>query len=196
MPIEVMFQDLVYRDTLSQFRPFNNIYYNKALEIQKHSVMNSKWKCDTFNTYALFDLAEDNTFDSLIKACQDKVNTFALEHGISRKIEYLNSWINIANKENFQEYHRHERSHFSLVYYVKTPLNCGNLIFKKDTHDDMFRLPFEDNPVNKTAGYDSYYIVPNECDIVIFKSSLLHMVEKNKNEDDRVSIAMNFYYPL
>ena len=92
--------------------------------------------------------------------------------------------------------HDHGGALMACVYYVKAPMNCGNLIFKKDTHDDMFRLPFENTSVNKVAGYDSYYIVPSECDIVIFKSSLLHMVEKNKSESDRVSIAMNFYYPL
>jgi ectoine hydroxylase-related dioxygenase (phytanoyl-CoA dioxygenase family) len=38
----------------------------------------------------------------------------------------------------------------------------------------------------------TYEIIPEEGKILIFSSSLLHMVEKNKSDEDRVSIAMNF----
>ena len=196
MPTEVIFKDLIYRDTLHEFKNDNDKFYHKALEIKNQSSMNSKWNCDTFNTYNLFDLSKDDLFVPLIQKCQTKVEEFALEHGVTKKSKYINSWINIASEGNFQEFHRHERCNFSLVYYVKAPKNCGNLIFKKDSYDDMFRLPFDDtfNNSNKVAGFTNYYIVPNECDIVIFKSNILHMVEKNKSKDDRVSIAMNFYY--
>jgi uncharacterized protein (TIGR02466 family) len=86
----------------------------------------------------------------------------------------------------------HSNNHFSAVYYIKTPENCGNIVFKKDSLDEMFPLPIDE--YNEVASYSTRFITPKSGVLIIFKSNIQHMVEKNKSNNDRVSIAMNFRY--
>jgi len=45
-----------------------------------------------------------------------------------------------------------------------------------------------------SASYKSCFYTPKESMILIFRSNLLHMVEKNNSDTDRISIAMNFRF--
>jgi uncharacterized protein (TIGR02466 family) len=102
------------------------------------------------------------------------------------------AWINISKPGNYQEYHIHPGSHFSLVYYIKVPENSGRIVFRSHEADkDMF--PFDTHKItninNKTVK-----LQPNEGDVIVFRSNLSHMVEKNMSNENRVCIAMNFKF--
>ena len=168
----------------------NNLFYQRALEIKKTYSGKTNWKCDTYSTIKDLNLMHDKTFEELIQKCTYHVKEFAELYGIFKKnISCKESWLNIASTGQYQEYHLHPKHHFSLVYYVKTPENCGNIVFKSKSADNMFPLP---EGVLTDVNNATYDILPEEGKILIFDSSMLHMVEKNKSEEDRVSVAMNF----
>ena len=88
-----------------------------------------------------------------------------------------------------QEFHIHPNHHFSLVYYVSVNDNSGNIIFRSpESATDMFMLPSGNETL---ASMKTVSIKPEVGTLLIFRSNLLHMVEKNKSNQPRVSISFN-----
>jgi uncharacterized protein (TIGR02466 family) len=196
--ISLWFPTLIYEDFINEFKSHNLYLESKAYEIQKNSSeVSTTWKCDTYNTLSLdnVDLQSDPIIERLINICKDKVIDFAAEYGIKKSsgnLECIDCWLNIAEPGNYQEYHIHPKSDFSLVYYIKTGDNCGNIIFQnKDSQTDMFPL---DTDELTYASYSTCFYTPKDSLLLIFRSSLPHMVEKNLSNKDRISIAMNFKF--
>jgi uncharacterized protein (TIGR02466 family) len=193
MHISPLFIDLFSKESLVDFIPLNDTFYNRAIEIKELNEYTQDWRSDTYASLGVYDITLDPIFIPLIDLCVDRVNIFAEYHGVKKKkIQYVEAWINVAAKEQYQEYHRHSKWNFSAVYYVKTPDNCGNIVFKKDTFDEMFPLPIDE--LNEVASYGTHTITPKAGDLIIFKSNIQHMVEKNKSDENRVSVAINFSY--
>ena len=190
--IDTLFSTLIYRDNLSID---NSVIEQKALRLKSTLSVNNDWQCDTFTTLGTeYNMLLDPEFLDLIKICETKVYDFAESYGDMSKytIRCVDSWINVAGSGEYQEYHKHSNRHFSLVYYVKTPPNCGNIVFKAyDTSGDMFPLPFN-SIQEKEPSYRTYYYNVEESQLLIFKSNLEHMVQKNRSNQNRISIAMNF----
>jgi uncharacterized protein (TIGR02466 family) len=193
MHISPLFIDLFSKENLVDFIPLNDTFYNRAIEIKELNEYTQDWRSDTYASLGVYDITLDPIFKPLIDLCVDRVNIFAEYHGVKKKkIQYVEAWVNVAAKEQYQEYHRHAKWNFSAVYYVKTPENSGNIVFKKDTFDEMFPLPIDE--LNEVASYGIHDVTPKAGELIIFKSNIQHMVEKNKSDENRVSIAINFSY--
>ena len=172
---------------MSKFKIKNNEYYNLALnEELKNKVSYQNWSCDTFN----FNFSDEELTEEIKK----HLMIFTTEMGFSnRSFSSIDSWINISKPTNFQETHIHSMCHFSVAYYIKVPNNSGGIIFRN--HDDLtnvFPIPIKIEDKETLFNCPTYRIMPSECDLLIFKSNLPHMVEKNNSNHDRVSISMNF----
>jgi uncharacterized protein (TIGR02466 family) len=160
-------------------------------EIKKTTPGTNMWECDTYGSFNTYDLRVEPLFKNLLDTVADHVTEFSHSFGIdTHKASCNGAWFNIAENGNFQEFHMHAMSHFSAVYYVKTPPKCGNIVFKSHEADtDMFLLPFERQvPEN----WRTMFYPPIEGRLIIFRSNLQHMVAKNMSGEDRISIAMNF----
>lgn len=199
IPSEVIFNTLVYKELLINLHLNNTVFKNKAFEIKEKFLNNSStdWRCDTFNTLNLYDYREENdtNLKDLVYIVSNKVQQFATEYGIPDNLYDIHCdsfWFNISMPGNYQEFHQHSNSHFSVVYYVDAPEHCGNIVFKSfETFTDMFPLPIENSNTNLNSA-KTHAIVPQDSLLLIFRSNLLHMVEKNNSNKDRISIAMNF----
>jgi uncharacterized protein (TIGR02466 family) len=136
-------------------------------------------------------MINDLLFKDLIKYVTDQVSALAVEFGCAPNSAVVtDSWINVSCPGDYQEYHNHTGSHFSTVYYVTAPKDSGNIIFRSFEADtDMFPLPIQ--TINY-ASYKTFSFPPEEGELLIFRSNLRHMVEKNKSDDSRISISMNF----
>ncbi len=188
MSITAYFPTFIYETNLEYD---NSMLYDKAISLrEKDASVNTHWFCDTYNSIGKYDITKDAQFESLVKSCIDHVKIFSKEYGIFNPVIHSNDgWVNVAMKGEYQEFHIHPNNHFSLVYYVSVPENSGNLIFRSpESATDMFMLPSGKETLGtmKTAT-----IKPSNGKLVIFRSNLLHMVEKNKNESPRVSVSMN-----
>lgn len=111
------------------------------------------------------------------------------------KFYLQNSWSNIHGPKEKAQIHCHGSSLLSGVYYPILPKNCGNITFHKGSiYTNIFHqsIRFEyEEPNNITA--EQYVLNLNEGTIVIFPSHLDHSVEKNNSNENRYSIAFNFY---
>ena len=187
------FPTLIDVSVLDQFKPNNDSYAQCVYNVREKSPkVNVVWKCDTFSTLKLYNMKSDPLFSDLISVCASQVKIFAKEYGADPNPVCTDSWLNLAPPKEYQEYHIHAMSHFSVVYYVKTPTDCGNICFRSpEANTDMFPISVPGN-THTPANFKTCTYTPQESMLLIFRSNLLHMVEKNKSDEDRISISMNF----
>ena len=77
-----------------------------------------------------------------------------------------------------------------LPYYASVPEGSGNLLLYSNENEMM---PLHN--IKEYNGYNSltYHVKPQEGLLVIFKSSIRHMVEVGRNDDPRISLSFNFH---
>lgn len=196
--IHSMFLNLLYSVNIDQFRNLNSHFHKKVVSLKKKhpnkdAGINHNWNCNTFNSIGLYALEDDPKFQDLNHEIMNHVKKFSDVFGADIKnVESTGAWINLAGPGCYQEYHRHPNSHFSFVYYVKVPQNSGNIVF--ESHDyisDMFPLPIQRVT---PPSFKHYTYVPKECDLIIFRSNMQHMVTFNASNEDRVSISGNVVF--
>jgi len=197
--IRQWFPTSIYSTHLEQ-EDRNLLLRKKAIELKdKFQTSNSDWRCATFNTLNLYDWKKDQDLNviSLLDECKDSVHKFAKSYGVDKDISSLHCtdfWFNVAEPMQYQEYHQHTDSHFSVSYYISTPVNCGNLVFKSfESMFDMKALPIQNSKLNDLS-YKTCSYTPKETMLIIFRSNLLHMVEQNLSNDLRIGVSMNFSY--
>jgi len=191
--IESWFPTLVYQELLDYNS--NQILIDKAYSIQKQSpAVHTDWRCDTYNTVSNYNFFDDSVLIDLIDRVSEHVKIFATLYGATKhNVVCKDAWFNIASPGSYQEYHNHAGRHFSAVYYISTPVNSGRIVFKStDTLVDMFPLPLTLEEQNVPASWKTCHYTPVEKKLIIFRSNLQHMVEKNLSNSDRITIAMNF----
>ena len=199
--IDQWFPTLICNGLLESFKPYNKHFSEKAYFLkEKFPNASSDWRCDTFHTMNVYTPFNDNDqiINSLIDICKKEVLIFSKEYGVDKTINELDCidfWFNIGGPGSYQEYHQHPNAHFSLVYYVQAYENCGNIIFKSiESVSDMMPLPVSN--IANSASFKTCFYSPTNSTVLIFRSNLLHMVEKNYSGKDRISIAMNFRFKL
>jgi len=104
-----------------------------------------------------------------------------------------NMWININRKGDYNIMHDHPLSVMSGVLWIKTPKNCGSLVFRSPhSFTQGTLLESTDPEVAKEQNYyNSYTFNSKEGTMILFPSDLLHGVEPNESNEDRISIAFN-----
>tara|TARA_R110001583_G_C5479540_1_gene393659 strand:+ start:72 stop:653 length:582 start_codon:yes stop_codon:yes gene_type:complete len=101
-------------------------------------------------------------------------------------IELGSIWANINHKGCYNKIHSHGDSHYSGVYYIKTPNNSGNLyLINRET---SFTEPFN---YFKSDCADEIKYIPKEGDLYFFSGNLPHRTGINLSDEDRISISWN-----
>lgn len=138
----------------------------------------------------LFERAEVQPFKELVNAAIAEVAQ-AMGYG-NVKILPANCWANVNPKYASNKIHDHANCLFSGVYYLKTPKDCGNLMFYDPRSAKSFYKPKVPNFTAYTA--DAIAHVAETGLLLIFPSWLKHGVEPNLSDDDRVSISFNYVF--
>ena len=102
-----------------------------------------------------------------------------------------NMWININGYKDYNNNHHHPGCLFSGVYYISTPLDCGNIEFIRSTERVM--VYDWEVPITDFNSYNCFnWNLPAEqhrC--YIFPSFYEHRVLPNRNKEERYSISFN-----
>jgi uncharacterized protein (TIGR02466 family) len=111
------------------------------------------------------------------------------------KFYLQNSWCNIHGPNEYSQIHYHASSLLSGVYYPIVPKNSGGISFHKNgIYTNIFHqsIRFEYDELNNLTA-EKYTLNINNGTIVLFPSHLEHSVERNNSNENRYSIAFNFY---
>jgi uncharacterized protein (TIGR02466 family) len=148
------------------------------------------WYGGTYNTHGTLDLTRDLKFKPLLNIIDMHVHEYSKAHNSTAQYKIRGSWLNIAEKNQFQEFHTHNDSIISAVYYISAPQGSGSIVFEDPKEPDMYPLKNIKPKNNLSFTRIKYEAV--EGKLLIFRSYLRHMVEAGSNEDPRISVAINY----
>lgn len=100
-------------------------------------------------------------------------------------------WVNQYLPNSYHHMHSHPNSIISANIWFKVSENCGNMTFE----DPFINFRQIEPTIKKETPYNNrtLSIEPAEDFIVIFPSTVHHMVEKNLSTETRISLAINFW---
>ena len=190
MKIETFFTSFLAYTNLDNIDNQKLIAYGYGLKDLSVGTINSNvgaWQSDSLDliNYEVAKLADT------IKEHVEKVAECWKLKNDKTYVSIDNLWININPKCGFNRPHVHPGATFSGVYYVKCETNGSGIVFQHPATNFQYHI----NPdtlieynefVSATARY-----TPNEGDLYIFPAYLVHYVEPNRSNDDRISIAFN-----
>ena len=106
---------------------------------------------------------------------------------------FVTAWININPPGAFNMKHDHPTNDLAGVLWIKTPEDCGNIIFESPnsfaTHREIDS--YKEDYRKEISYFHSYYFPPIEGRIIVFPSHLRHYVDFNKSDEDRISVSFN-----
>ena len=108
------------------------------------------------------------------------------------KLHHGNYWVNINYQHSYNNVHTHPGCWYSGVFYLKVPeetRGSGSLQFLSGQSHYM-----SDFTHCSKRDADNFVVDPKEGDLLLFPSSMLHYVEPNEVDFDRISIAFNHDY--
>ena len=128
--------------------------------------------------------------ETLKNIIMSSVSKLPMSGNLSCAIE---GWKNINEPGNFNIPHSHPRSDLSGVLWIKTPKNCGNIVFESPEIFNRYQEldSYSDESRFNSNNYMTYYFTPKEGNVLIFSSNLQHEVKENKSDEDRISYSFN-----
>jgi uncharacterized protein (TIGR02466 family) len=141
------------------------------------------------------DLA-DPELAPLITQLKSRVKEMCDAYAIRKEIKFTieNGWININKQGGWNTPHCHSGA-FSAVYYAWAQADQGALqLVDRDNAKTSLFNPATVHSFNG-ANSSNYTITPMTGRLVIFPSWVLHYVESNPTDSERISLAFNITLP-
>ena len=133
------------------------------------------------------------SLNPLIKEINTHSSKFAKEFINNNEQVLANMWINISLYKDTNRSHNHPGADISGVYYVKTPADCGDIVFEHPALDVLNYY----SPETKSKEFNEYnsptwWKPAIENHLYLFPGWLKHRVEPNGNKtEERISISFN-----
>jgi len=101
------------------------------------------------------------------------------------------SWINYTKSDQFHQQHYHYNSFVSGIFYISADKKVDSVTFYKTYPEDKIKLN-----INKYNMFNctSFKFLVETGNILLFRSSLQHGVEKKKGPDTRISLSFNVFF--
>ena len=140
-------------------------------------------------------------FDNILLSTVTKALNSYFENDVldmSKKITYNGLWMNINGKDNFNSSHNHPGCHLAGVFWIQSPKGCGNLELQSPHSFTMFQemSRYTESFQKKSSAYPVYMFPPTEGTILLFPASIMHKVESNQSDEDRISVAFNLHLSI
>ncbi len=137
---------------------------------------------------------EEPIMASIKEAVQEALDTFADKvMGISNELYVTQSWTLINTPNVGMHGHTHSNSIVSgALYYCDMPVPTAGMIFERHKTYQQLQLHPESGKVNM-YNTTKNIVVPQKNDLIMFSSSLLHLVQANAAQQPRHSLAFNSF---
>jgi uncharacterized protein (TIGR02466 family) len=183
MKINTVFSNFIAQDFLNIDNDALAIYCKEKYQEQQE--LNPKYSC-----YLNFDAPEVKPLFSVIEK-----NLKFLHHSLgltpNSRQELTKAWVNVNNNIFIDGAHSHPGFFFSGVYYVKSDQLSGSINFLNPNRELLSTIP--PPAIAITNSFNSAIIshAPIPGKLLIFPSWLIHYVEHNFGDSERISIAFN-----
>lgn len=105
------------------------------------------------------------------------------------RLKITQSWLNWTNLGQYHHKHAHPNSLISGCYYVNANKNTDKIYFYNEKYQTLKFPPVDWNLYNS----ESWWFSVGTGDLILFPSSLIHMVEPVEGDDTRISLAFNTF---
>jgi uncharacterized protein (TIGR02466 family) len=118
---------------------------------------------------------------------------FNMKDGTNFSID--NFWINISHKYASNDYHIHNNCDYSGCLYIQSDSNSGAIKLNPNINNNTDWMNFlKDEYKNMYHIHPSVEFNPQEGVILLFPSYLMHKVNNNFSNKERISIAFNIKF--
>lgn len=108
------------------------------------------------------------------------------------KFKIDNFWINVSQKYASNDYHVHNGSHYSGTFYVQCEKKSGEIKLNPNLNHNTDWMNFlTDEYKNAYHIHPSVEFTPKEGMMLLFPSYLMHKVNNNLENKERISISFN-----
>jgi len=145
------------------------------------------WQSDDLNL-------QDTELQPFIEELKNNIISYINQCGFKKDLKYklVNMWININGYKDYNRPHIHPGCLFSGVYYLKTPENCGDIVFKHSANSLQYDWKKDLLKEVMSNNCNDWFLPVQKGKMFIFPSWLYHYVMPNLNEkEDRISLAFN-----
>ena len=126
---------------------------------------------------------------TFIEQCAQEYLMATINPKFDARLRITQSWLNWTKPGQYHHKHAHPNSLISGCYYVNANKETDKIFFYKDGYKQIKFPPVEWNAYNS----ESWWYPVGTGDLVLFPSSLTHMVMPVGGEDTRVSLAFNTF---
>lgn len=193
------------KDKIQILELFKTTVYKKILslnvnDIRKHCLsINKKEKgihhSNVGGWHSNFLSGIHKPLNNLFISIEDHANIYAEQLGFKHPLCIDNIWITINKYKDSNILHSHPNALLSGVYYVKTPKNCGTIVFKNPAADLIEKdWAFNNGDFLNFNVFNApeFYLESKENILYIFPSWLKHYVKPNMNKrEERIAISFN-----
>ena len=131
------------------------------------------------------------TAEVMKEILEEAINIYEWKKPVNFNID--GAWFNANEKGDYNISHRHSRSHFSFVWYLKVPVSSSGQLILEHPDSALIMTGLFDLERGDKNHYNSetMQITPSEGLMVMFPASLKHRVERYEGQETRVSLAFN-----
>lgn len=109
------------------------------------------------------------------------------KHQVNLKI--TQSWVNYTENGQYHHKHAHPNSFVSGVFYVQANKEKDKIYFYRDAYQQIKFPPSDWNVWNS----ESWWFEVGTGDLILFPSSLTHMVQTVESDQTRISLSFNTF---
>lgn len=137
-------------------------------------------------------LFESKEMKDIADFCQSAVNEYLLRIYAPRNevsLYFTQSWANYTQPGGYHHKHAHPNSFISGVFYVNADSEKDKIFFYRDGYEQL-KLPTDNWNLHNS---ESWWFQVGTGDLLLFPSSLTHMVETTQSAETRISISFNTF---
>lgn len=180
------------QDIFTNFLAIDTIQINNIDTIKKFCYEKIELEPTDPGQSDLSTLELSTLFFEVTSQIEDRLENIKRNFGFKDNIKFKigRSWINLNQNNNITRPHLHSNSLLSGVLYIKCK-NSGPIVFMHPVMAHQYVI----NP-NMIKEYNKFTsaemsVIPEIGKLIIFPSWLVHYVENNLDDSDRISIAFN-----
>lgn len=163
---------------------------SKCDEIQNKNVAvgGENWISQSvYNTENTYDVNEDKDFEPIVNFIRECAGDYFKELNYSGTLTHTNTFFNIYNKYDYQDWHDHPGTSFSGVYCLSGDKGCADIHFTD--FNGKVEINVKEFTTDNSTTWKEEFIGGK---FIIFRSDLLHCVNRHELDTKRYSLATNF----
>lgn len=175
-------------------QPIGMFDLDRRLNVKEINYIRTQEKRENEGNTASKDnyILENKDLKKLREFFQESIDQYVREIYCPRPdidVYITQSWANYTKPGQFHHKHAHPNSFISGVFYVNADPENDKIYFYNDSYRQIDLPPVEWNLYNSK----SWWLEAKTGGLLLFPSSLVHMVQQVTADEDRISIAFNTF---